>query len=49
MSDSGPPSRDALWLLIVLAVVGFLVWSLWPSAAERAHWREITADMREPK
>lgn len=41
-----PGPMDALALLAAPAVIAFLIWVLWPSSAERQHWREITADLR---
>lgn len=38
--------RTAAGCLIVPAVLAFLLYALWPSRADRQHWREITADLR---
>lgn len=43
------PGLDPAWgCLIVPAAFAFLLWALWPSADDRQHWREITADLRAP-
>lgn len=44
-----PPSSDAWACLVVPAVLAFLLWALWPSAADNRHWREITADLRSDR
>lgn len=48
MTVGSPPPPGAAWgCLAVPLVLAFVLWSLWPSADERRHWREITVDLRE--